>query len=128
MKILWSIVWRILLLIPIAVGSLFLQDPFYSFLINTLHYQEPPGFFGFNPYFLGPGWVLSWTFWSGITYQIIGRKIDIYFIVGIFIFSIWNLYITQNVTSNIHIALIGVALLGNIIGFGLKLLRQRFFR
>lgn len=122
----WSIVWRIFLLILIAIGSLFVQDPFYSFLINTLQYQEPPGFFGFNPYFLGLGWVLSWTFWSSVIYQTIGRKTDLYFILAIFIFSVWNIYATQNVTPMIYFGLIGVALAGNAIGFALKLLWVRY--
>jgi hypothetical protein len=126
MKKFYSILIRIVVLLPIAVVSFYLQDPFYSFLIKTLHYQEPSSFFGFNLYVFGIGWVLSWMFWSGIVYGSMGKKIDMIFLALIFIFSVWNVYATENVTPIIYLGLIGVALVGSAIGFGIKLIRQRF--
>lgn len=122
-----GILLRVLLLVPIAIVSFFLQEPFYTFLIETLQYQEPPAFFGYNLYFFGLGWVLSWTFWSGIMYGTMSKKLDYFFIALIFCFSVWNLYISENVTPLVYGGLIGVAAVGLAIGYGLKLLRQRIF-
>ena len=124
--IIWAIVWRFLVFVSIVIISLFLQDPFYSFLINTLHYQEPAGFFGFSPYFFGLGWVLSWMFWSTIVYGTIGSKFDYLFVLFVFAFSLLNFFFTENVNTTTYLGLVGVALLGNALGYMLKVGKERW--
>lgn len=117
---------RILLLFPIFFLALILQDPFYYFLINILGYQEPPFFF-INLYFFGLGWTLSWTFWSGLVYGAIGKRMDLYFITAIFCLSLVVLYLTDNVTTTTYLGLAAVAALGGVLGYTLKVGRQNWF-
>ena len=126
----WGIIWnvfkRLFLLFAIFAFALFLQDPFYYFLIHTLHYKEP-SFFFINLYFLGLGWTLSWTFWSGVVFGAFGKKIDYVFILIVFLLSILDFVYTENITPSIYLGLVGVAVLGNVLGYMLKVGRQNWF-
>ena len=120
------ILGRILLILPILVVSFLSAAPFEYFNDTILGYQTPPGFFGFTIIDGILAWTLSFIFWSGILFGILGKKIDYVPIVLIIALALWMYSGTDNVTPQMYLGLLGVALLGNAIGYILKLARLRW--
>ena len=56
----------------------------------------------------------------------LSKKIDYAFIIIIFIFALWDYSYPPAVSFLMYIGLIGVALLGNALGYLLKLARLRW--
>ena len=110
----------------IAIGA-YTSGPFYQLNNDVFGYQNPPGFFSIPSL---ADWILAWVlamiFWSGIFFGTIGKKID-YILISLFlIFGLWNYLYTDNVTSQMYLGFIGIALLGNALGYLLKLARLRW--
>ncbi len=121
-----KILARIILFIVIVIGSAFISDPFHNLLIDVLGFKNPEGFF-----------IGSWAEWSlalfltftligGVIFGSLGKKIDYFFIAILIALDIREWIGTENITLNIWLALIATIIVGNAIGFGLKLLRQKF--
>ncbi len=66
------------------------------------------------------------TFWAALLFGVIGKKIDYIFIMLFLLFGFLNFYFTETVTFQMYIGLITGLVFGSLIGFVLKLLRQRF--
>jgi len=73
-------------------------------------------------------WFISSTLWAGIIFGTIGKKMDCIFIIGFFVLCSLDFLYTQNMTWLVYSGLVGAAVVGNAIGFILKLARQRFFK
>lgn len=119
----------LLLVVAFGVGLVFFQVQIHQFVVETLGYQNPPGFFDMASW---AEWDISWniatSFWIGIIFGTLGKKIDYIFIIALFLlFSLDSLY-TGNMTWLVYSGLVGATILGNVIGLGLKLLRLRFLR
>jgi hypothetical protein len=116
-----------LTILAIGIGLFFFPLTIHDFVMNTLHYQIPNGFFGFT----ATDWFLSWeiasTFLVGLILGSLGRKIDYIFIITFFILLSFDFLSSDNMTLLVYSGLVGAAALGNAIGFGIKLLRQRIF-
>lgn len=123
--IVWYIFLRIFLFVGVVLISVYTSE--YSLgLLDKLGYQTPNVIWGGNlvDASIELGFVMA--FWSGIILGILGRKIDYILIILFLLFGFWDFYTTETVTTNMYIGLISAAILGNAIGFGLKLLRQKF--
>ncbi len=121
-----TILSRILLLLLALTVSFFAAVPFEYFNDTILGFQKPVGFFGFT---IADGilaWTLSFMFWSGVVFGTFGKRIDYTFIALVALFAFWIYSSTENVTSAMYLGLFGVALLGNAIGYMLKLARLRW--
>ena len=128
MKIVGKIFLRLLLLAGVFIITFFTGDLFHSFNENIFHYLNPSGFFSMASW---AEWsltlVLAAVFWSGILFGSLGKKIDYIFISLVMALALWEYSGTDNVTPQMYLGLIGVALLGNAIGYLLKLARVRWF-
>ncbi len=122
-----TIIIRILLSIVILVLGMLTALPFFEFIQNVFDYQSPSGFFGYAFTDWELAWVLAMIFWSGIIFGSIGKKTDYIFISVFLIFGFWGYLYTENVTPQMYLGLIGVALLGNTIGYMLKIGRRNWF-
>lgn len=69
---------------------------------------------------------LGMVFWGALLFGAIGKKVDYLFIFLFTLFGFLNFYITETVTIQMYLGLIAAIIIGNAIGFALKLLRQRF--
>ena len=125
-KIIWGTLIRIFLFVGIFIIGFVSQYFFNSFIINTLGYYEPTGFFGFTLHISEPGWMFSSVFWGAIMYGIIGKRIDYIFITVVFLLTLLDFYQSENITPLMYLGLIGVLVVGNIIGYTLKQLRITF--
>jgi hypothetical protein len=126
----WIIVWKVLIRVIFFCGAVWLAAYTSGFALdileNNLGYKTPDVIWGGNLVdgFVGLG--LSLVFLGSIIFGILGKKVD-YFIIFCFIaLGFWDFWSTSTVTLNMYLGLIGAAILGNAIGFGLKLLRQKF--
>lgn len=115
----------ILLLIAIGFGVFFFPFTTHDFVVNILGYQKPPGFFGFTWADWEITWVLTSVFWSGVIFCFFGKKIDYFFLAFVVLFAIADYSYPPAVSPQMYLGLIGVALVGCAIGYGLKLLRQK---
>lgn len=119
---------RILLVIlALGAGLYFFPDPIYGFLINTLGYQNPSGFFGFSVTDSILAWFIASSILVGIFLGGIGKKIDYIFILLFFLVSSYEFFSAENMTSLVYSGLVGATLFGNAIGYVLKLLRLKYF-
>ncbi len=113
-----------MLALAIGIGLFFFPLTIHDFVMGTLKYQIPSGFFGFTL----TDWILSWeiatTFWLGVIFGTLGKKIDYILIAAFFVLSSLEFYSADNMTLLVYSGLVGAALLGNAIGFALKLLRH----
>jgi len=126
--ILFEILVRVLLVgIGIGIGIYFFPLTIHDFVVNTLGYQKPSGFFGFTLADWNVSWFVSATLWIGIIFGTFGKKIDYIFISIMFTVFSLSFLSTENMTLLVYSGLIGSTIIGNILGFILKLLRQRFF-
>ena len=89
-------------------------------------YNTPDVFWGggLDDAFIALG--LTLVLWSGIIFGALGKIQDYCFIGFCLVFGLWDYNGTSTVTYGMFWGLIGAALTGNAIGFGFKLLRQRF--
>ncbi len=117
-KLILAIVGRILLLIPIAVISNALQDPFHDLLGRIGYFDE--GFIGFSVWWLGISWALSWTFWGALIYTSLGRKYDYVFSCFLLLLAIWDLNGSRNIFQEVWISLFGVFAMGTFLGYFLR--------
>lgn len=100
---------------------------FQNFNENIFQYINPPGFFAMAS--LAESLLaldLALVFWSGIILGASGKKSDYILIVLIILYALWGYSGTTNVTSQMYLGLIGAAILGNAIGYGLKLARLKW--
>lgn len=114
------------MVIVLGLG-IFTAFPFHEFNQNFFGYQKPPGFFGFTLADWELAQVLAMIFWSSLIYGTLGKKIDYIFIAIISLFSILDFFYTDNVTPIMYLGLIGVAVLGNTLGYMLKVGRRNWF-
>ena len=123
----WSMLLRTLLLVIVLVLGIFTAFPFHEFNHNIFGYQKPPGFFGFTLADWEIASLLASVFWGGIIYGIIGRRVDYIFFVLIFLFTLWDYWYPPSVPPLMYLGLVGVAVLGNVLGYMLKVGRQNWF-
>lgn len=121
-----GIVLRVILLIGIIFGSAFILYPFHNLIVGSLSYKIPEGFFQTSTADWELSWLLTSTLIGGMIFGTLGKKIDYIFIAMFIALDIWEWTGTENITLQIWFVLVAVILAGNIIGFALKLLRQRF--
>lgn len=117
---------RIVLFFVIVITSALISDPVHNFILNVLQYKTPSGFFGFTLADWDLALFITSTFFIGVIFGGLGRKIDYIFIALLIILDIWEWTGTENITLNLWVTLIVTIIVSNAIGFGLKLLRQRF--
>jgi hypothetical protein len=119
----------ILFLVVIGFGVFFFPNTIHGFVINTLGYQNGPvGLFDMAN--LGDwevSFLLSSVFWFGIIFGTLGKKIDYILFLVFFIFALWDYFYPPAASYEVFLGLIGAAVLGNIIGFILKLARKKLF-
>jgi len=128
LKIFLQSISRLLLfLVAIGLGIFLPQVQLHSFVIDTLGYQSPPGFFGFNLQAWPIVWLMSSMFWVGVIFGTLGKVTD-YILIGIFFIFTSFVLLADNITLYVYSGLIGTAILGNLIGFALKLLRKRIWK
>lgn len=117
--------FRFFLLLSALIISIWLADPFEIFLKTTLDYKGSGGFFGFDISSAILAVIMSWLFLGSILLSYLGRKAD-YVLSGIlFLFSLFLFSRSGEISQQIYMSLIPLSLLGNAIGYGLKLLRQK---
>jgi len=126
-KVIKEILIRVSLLIAVLIAAYFTTDFFHDFNENFFHYINPPGFFSMASlaeWFLALD--LALVFWSGIFFGIMGKNFD-YILIGLTILlAFWGYSGTENVTQQMYLGLIGVAVLGSFLGYCLKLARERW--
>jgi hypothetical protein len=66
--------------------------------------------------------------WISIILGTIGKKIDYVFILSLFILSSLEYFSAENMTMLVYLGLVVATILGNVIGFGLKILRKRIWK
>ncbi len=132
-KLLSSVIVRFILRFSLVCVIVYIAaqiSPLFQDLNSHLfHYKTPIGFFDMA------SWAdsilalcLGLNLLGGIILGVIGKKTDYVIISGIFLFGLWNYTGTGNVTLDMYLGLIGTLVLGNVIGFGLKLARRKFFK
>jgi hypothetical protein len=123
-----AVLLRILLIVVASIiGLFFFPITIHDFVINTLGYIVPSGFFGFTFADWDVAWIISSALWVGILLGTLGKRIDYAFILLFFITSSFEYLYTENMTLLVYSGLVGATIIGNIIGFGLKLLRQKYW-
>ena len=124
-----GILLRILFLVlALGIGVFFFPFTIHDFVVNTLGYQKPSGFFGYSFADWEIAWLLCSVLWAGIIFGTLGKKVDYIFFSVIFFFTLWDYSYPPAVPFKVYLGLMGGAAIGNVIGFGLKLARQRFFK
>lgn len=119
---------RILFFLSVIVMGAFSSGFFYSLNEKIFEYQNPAGFFIPSLADWGLAFALAVVFWSGTLFGLIGKKIDRILILFFILFGLWTYVYTDNITPQMYLGLVGVALLGNTIGYGLKLARLRWLK
>ncbi len=117
---------RIVLFFFLLIVSYYISDPFHEFILGSLAYKIPPGFFIDSWADWSLAWFLTFTLLGGIIFGALGKKIDYFFIALLIALDIWEWTGTDNITQQIWITLIGTIIVSNILGYILKLLRQKF--
>lgn len=121
-----AVLLRVLLFVSILVIGFYEGRLFLSFLTDKLNYKEVCSGFCFLEGF-GAGLLaltLSYSFWFGVIFGAVGKKAD-YIVIGVFF--ILALVMFYGLSFQIYLGLIGVALLGNAIGYILKIGRENWF-
>jgi len=120
-----GIVARIFILVLSVVLGFFTSAPAHEFNTAFFDFQRPNGFFGFTLADWELAMALSTTFWSGLIFGAIGKRIDYIFIGLTWAFTLWMYATTENVTPAMYGGLAAVALGGLGIGYLLKVLRTK---
>ena len=94
------------------------------FMENILGYQRSSGFFGFSIEHLVLSFIMALILWVSTFFGALGTKVD-YWVIGGFLILAFIIF--QGSSINMYLGLIGVALLGNFLGYLLKLARERWF-
>lgn len=123
--VIWYILLRIFFLCLLVWVAGELYSPTLDLLKNNLGYHTPNSFLD-----VFINWAAAWdldsVFLACIFFGILGGRID-YFIITIFIIlGFWDFHGIETVNIQMYLGLFGAAVLGNAIGFGLKLLRKKF--
>ena len=95
--------------------------------METLKYQLPSGFFGFTFADWSISWFISTSFLAGAIFGTLGKRIDYIFVITLFVLASLDFFYTENMTPLVYSGLVGATLIGNVIGFILKLLRAKYF-
>lgn len=129
MKTLLTTFWRLtFIIIAIVISIFFFPITFQSLLTETLGYQTPSGFFGFTFTESILSLVMVSMLWISIILGSIGKKIDYIIIFILFILSSLEYFSAENMTPLVYSGLVVATILGNVIGFGLKILRKKVWR
>jgi hypothetical protein len=124
--IIWPTILRVILIILLLIVTYFTWGTTIDFINNWLGYRLPDGFFGYSFADWGLALNLALIFWGGIIFSALGRVVDYLFIFLLIAFGVWGWSGTENITLIMWSSFIGIIVLSNLIGFGLKLLRQKF--
>lgn len=123
-----TLILRVFVLVVLFIINFWIGEPFYQLVVDRLDYHEPGtlfiSFYGFSGVILG--WLMSYTFWCGVVLGTLGKKIDYVLSTAVFLFAFWVYLTTTNVTPEIYLSLLGVAIVGNLIGYALKVARMHF--
>jgi hypothetical protein len=126
----WLIVWKIFLRIVVLILVAFIanfESPLaLEILKNNLGYITPEGFFGFNLTDDFVSFELALVFVSGVFLGLLGKVADYILIIFFILFAAYDYFSVTSLTNLMTFGFVGAVLLGNAIGFGLKLLRQKF--
>jgi len=121
-----SILYRIFLFIAVIVIAFYTSPFFLDILEKYLGYITPSGFLGFTLADWGVSIELATVFWAGTIFGTLGRKWDYLLIAFFFVFALVDYIGSESATVPMYIGLIATLLIGNAIGFVLKLARQKF--
>jgi hypothetical protein len=124
--IVWNILLRLLLFIVVIIVGFFPPLQLYLFINEGLGYVSPGGFFGFDFSDWEVTWIIAWTFWSGLIFGMLGKKIDYFIILFFVLFALYDFSTPTPVNPNLYILLVSTIVSSNVIGFALKLARQKF--
>ena len=116
---------RVVLLIVVVVITWLTSIFFWEIIKNYLGYQTPEVFFSFVTdlvVIFGFGLI----FWGSIMFGALGRRWDYLIIIVLTGWGFYSYTFIEEGTARMFLGLIGAAIIGNAIGFALKLLRQRF--
>lgn len=116
-----SIIIRVLLFIFVFLIGIFTAGYFELFNRLVLDYRFSDLLESYGA--ILNGLVLSWVFWSSITFGCLGKKFDYYLIVILFL-SAGTVYWGSG--PKMYLGLIGIVLISNTIGYLLKLARMRW--
>lgn len=122
----WASFLRIILFIAVIAVGFFPPLQLYTFINQDLGYVSSGGFFGFDFSNWEVTWVMYWTLLSGIVFGTLGKKIDYFIILFFIFFAIYDYSTPIPVNQNLYLALTITIVVSNAIGFGFKLLRQKF--
>ncbi len=101
---------------------------FLDILEKHLGYESPAGsFWGGDLTDNFVSLYLALIFFGSIIFGTLGKWWDFAFIILFISLGIWEYQGISTTTSSMFVGLAVAALLGNVIGFGLKLLRQKHF-
>jgi hypothetical protein len=124
--IVWKISLRFIFLIAVFTFAFYCSDVSFEILKKYLGYITPPGFFGFTLADFFVSLELGSVFISGIMFGALGQIIDYPVTLLFLIWGLWDYHGIPTVTTNMYLGLLGAIIIGNLIGFALKLFRQRF--
>ena len=116
-----------LFVVAVFLGIYLFPITIHDFVTNTLGYIRPSVFFGFTWADWDVGWMMALSLWIGVIFGTLGKRGDYIFIALFFFLASLDYFYTDNMTLLVYSGLVGATLLGNAIGFGLKLLRQKYF-
>jgi hypothetical protein len=124
----FQLLFRLFLLFAILILSALTSTIAHDVILNIFGYQIPSDFSDTGSW---ADWSLAFVttslFWSGIIFGTFGEKIDYVFVALTILFAAWEYIYSSNITPQMYLGLIGVAVIGNLIGFCLKLARQKWF-
>ena len=122
-----DIILRSLFLLAALFAAAYAPSINSYFLEYSLDYQRSGGFFGFSIENVIIELIFSFILWASILFGAIGKKIDYLLIVSFIILAVIAFYNSSaSLNIKMYLGLIGVALLGNAIGYMLKLARLRW--
>jgi len=122
----WKILLRIVLFCMMVYLAAYESVFALNILWNYLGYVTPEGFFGFTFTDDFVSVELPLVLFGSIFFGVLGKKIDYILIFLILLQALWEYNSTSTVTYGMFWGLVGAAIIGNVIGLILKLLRQRF--
>lgn len=127
-----SFLYRVALIVSIYFLANITAGAMYFF--NMLIYKYPPfdEIFAISQvlyidYALLLAWALSVVFWSSVIFSFLGKATDYVFVAMFLLFGVYVYINTEDVTPLMYLALLGVAVVGNLIGYALKVARMHFF-
>ena len=123
----FNILLRIFLLFVVIALGAFTALPTHTFVIDSLRFENPSDFFGSSWADWSLAWILASLFWGGIVFGVSGKKIDYFFTLLLSVIGFLGFVYTKNVMPLMYLGLVGVAVLGNVLGYMLKVGRQNWF-